>query len=290
MDRRHFIRSCAAVSSLAFLGGWPQASHAAGHEQAVQAPKRPFSELGVQLYTIRFLLAKDYKEPLKRIAAIGYKDLEFFGGGLFQHNPADVKAFMDDLGLVSRSTHVGIEDLRNRFDTVLESAAFFGQKDLILPYLVEKERDTIDKYKSHAELLNRRGEQAKASGFQIAYHNHDFEFAPLDGAIPYDLLLQETDADLVKMQLDFYWVVKAGLDILALFDKSPGRFISCHLKDHAQDGSMAAVGAGTIDFDAIFRHADKAGLERYYVEHDNTETPLESIEQSYAYLMGNATR
>ena len=276
MKRREFIRLGAGVMASLPLMHLPSAL--AGHNQN----KRPYKQLGVQLYTIRDQLAVDYKVPLKTIASLGYKDLEF--AGYFEHKPAEIKRYMDDLGLVSNSTHVRLPALQNDFDSILETAHTMGQTYIVLPWLEEKDRDSLDDYKKHAELLNKRGEQAKSAGFQMAYHNHDFEFMPLDGQLPYDLLLERTDKDLVKMQLDLYWAIKANKDPVQYFKKAPGRFLLCHIKDRAADGSITTVGKGSIDFDALFKYADLAGLQHFYVEHDDTDQPFQSLISSYNYL------
>ena len=118
----------------------------------------------------------------------------------------------------------------------------------------------------------------------MTYHNHDFEFMPLDGVLPYDLLLKETDADLVKMQLDLYWIIKAGHDPIEYFKKAPGRYPLCHIKDLAKDNSITSVGKGSIDFQAMFKQAELAGLKHFYVEDDNTPTPYKSLDYSFNTL------
>jgi sugar phosphate isomerase/epimerase len=277
MKRRDFVRL--GTSALAALPLLKVDGLLANH----QTSQKPYKQLGVQLYSIRDRLEKDFLLPFNIISLLGYKDLEF--AGYFEHKPKDIKCYMDDLGLESNSTHVRLPQLRNDFDSVLETAHIMGQKYLIFPWMEPKERETLDHYKRHAELLNIRGEAAKKAGFQMAYHNHDFEFMPIDGKLPYDLLLEETDSDLVKMQLDLYWIIKANKDPIDFFKKAPGRFHSCHIKDKAADGSITTVGKGSIDFNAIFQHAELAGLRHFVVEHDNTTTPYESLGYSYNQLV-----
>jgi sugar phosphate isomerase/epimerase len=276
MKRRDFLSLTGAAALGAAFTSSGTAAALLNHKQYA------YNELGVQLYTVRAHMQKDFKQPLKKIAGLGYKDVEF--AGYFDHSPKEIKAFMNDIGLVSRASHVGIDLMRNDFDSVLEQAHTMGQKYIVLPWLSEEERKNIDKYKRHAELLNTRGEAAKKAGFQMAYHNHDFEFMTLEGQLPYDLLLRETDSDLVQMELDLYWVVKAGKDPIEYFKKAPGRYPLCHIKDKASDGSITTVGKGSIDFQAIFAHAKTAGLKHFYVEHDNTPRPFESLGYSYKQL------
>jgi len=137
-----------------------------------------------------------------------------------------------------------------------------------------------------ADLLNQRGAEAKATGKMIGYHNHEFEFIDQGGTNGYDILLEGTDPDLVTMEIDFFWAAEAGVDPIALFDRAPGRFTSCHIKDRTTAGDMVSVGDGVIDFASFFEHAEKAGLERFYVEHDNPDEPLGSVARSFAHLQG----
>jgi sugar phosphate isomerase/epimerase len=273
MNRRQFIQnSSASIAALAIGNSlW-----------AKPKIERPYTELGVQLYTLRSLFEHDYQGTLQHVAEIGYKDVEF--GGYFKHDPRSIKKVMNDIGLSSHSSHVQLADVENNFDNVMEIAAVMGQTNLIIPWLAP-ERRTLDSYKSLADLLNNRGEKAKAAGFTLAYHNHEFEFETVEAVVPYDLLLERTDPDIVAFEIDLFWCDEAGVDPVAYFNKAPGRFISCHVKDRTKDGKMVAVGDGNINFNRIFKHAKKAGLKRFYVEHDNPQNPVASVKRSFEYLM-----
>jgi sugar phosphate isomerase/epimerase len=167
------------------------------------------------------------------------------------------------------------------------------------PWIEEEIRKQPDAWKHAAETFNRAGEASKKAGIQFAYHNHWFEFLPVNGKLPYDILLTECDPNLVKMELDLCWITVGGQDPLKYFDRYPGRFPLVHVKDvkrippvtagGAQDfGSsmkdMTEVGSGIIDWKKIFAQSDKAGIKHYFVEHDNPKKPLESIKTSYDYL------
>lgn len=248
----------------------------------VSASPRPYAgRLGVQLYTVRALFEADFAKTLAALAEIGFADCET--AGYFAHDPRDVRAAMDDLGLASRSGHIRLPELRDGFAGQLETAGIMGQQALYLGWIPEEERSG-DRYRALADLLNERGAAAKAAGIQLGYHNHDFEFFAVDGTTGYDILIERTDPDLVTMEIDFFWAAEAGVDPLALFARSPGRFRSCHIKDRAADGAMVSVGDGTIDFAASFAEAGKAGIETFYVEHDNPADPLASVARSFAYL------
>ncbi len=238
--------------------------------------------LGVQLYTVRGLFEKDFAGTLAALAKIGYKDCET--AGYFAHDPRDVRAALDDLGLTSRSGHIRLPELQDGIEEQLEIAKIVGQQSLYLGWIPEEDR-TPDKYRALADLLNSKGETAKAAGIQLGYHNHDFEFAEIEGTKGYDILLERTDPSLVALEIDLFWAVNAGADPRELFARAPGRFHSCHIKDRTADGSMVSVGEGQIDFAGILAEADTAGLETFYVEHDEPEDPLASVTTSYAYLM-----
>jgi sugar phosphate isomerase/epimerase len=134
--------------------------------------------------------------------------------------------------------------------------------------------------------LNRAGEAASRGGIRFAYHNHDFEFAPMENRLPYDVLLESTDPRHVSFELDLYWITKGGQDPLAYFGRWPGRFRMVHVKDSAgpPEHRMADVGAGTIDWGRIFKHRKEAGTEHFFVERDDPPDPFASVAASYAYL------
>lgn len=282
MDRRSFIKSSAVagLSGMALFG----AGCARQEEPAVEAEEEltgSVASIGLQLYTVRSLMQEDFAGTIERVAAIGYKELEF--AGYFDHSPADVRTLIDGLGLTAPAVHAGIGSLRSDLDAVIESAAIIGHQYIVCPYLDENER-TLDHYKQHAEFFNTVGEACKAAGVQFAYHNHDFEFFETDGVLPYDVLLTETDSALMQMELDLYWIRKAGFDERAYFETHPGRFPLCHVKDMAADGEITSVGSGGIDFGTIFAASEEAGLEHYFVEHDFPDDPMQSITDGYAHV------
>ncbi|MBV7260338.1 sugar phosphate isomerase/epimerase family protein [Erythrobacter crassostreae] len=277
-DRRAFMGSAALVG----LGALSGCTAPAGETDADRTKPVYDGLLGVQLYTVREMFEADPKATLEALAEIGFKDCET--AGLFEHKATDIRAMMDDLGLVSRSAHVRLPQLREGFSNAIEEAGMLGQDRLYLGWIPEEER-SLDKYRALAELLNQRGEEAKAAGMMVGYHNHEFEFIDVAGTSGYDILLAETDPELVTMEIDFFWAAEAGINPAALFDKAPGRFTSCHIKDRTSSGDMVSVGDGVIDFASYFELAETAGLERFYVEHDNPEDALASVGRSHAYLM-----
>ena len=245
------------------------------------ATGRTLERIGVQLYTVRSLMEQDVAGTLEQVAAVGYDEVEF--AGYFDHSPAEIRSLLDQFGLAAPAVHVGIDRLRSELGAVLEEAQTIGHRYIVCPWLDEDER-SIDQYKEHAAFFNEVGAACKEAGIQFAYHNHDFEYEVIDGQVPYDVLLDETEADLVQMELDLYWINKAGHDPMAYFERDPGRYTLCHVKDMAAGETMVPVGQGAIDFGAIFAQSEQAGLAHYFVEHDHPDDPMASITTSYTHL------
>jgi sugar phosphate isomerase/epimerase len=242
--------------------------------------------IGVQLYTVRRAMAADFDATLARIASIGYDEVEF--AGYFDRDPSRVKATLDGFGLTAPSAHVPFSMLLDGWDRVLEAATTVGHSYLICPSLPGRVRGSLDGFRETAEIFNRAGERARAAGIQFGYHNHDFEFSPVDGRVPYDLLIAETDPQFVTFQLDLYWMINAGRNPISYFARHPGRFSSVHVKDldRTSEHRMVDVGSGTIDFANIFAHRERAGIQHFFVEHDDPADPFESVRTSYQYLDG----
>jgi sugar phosphate isomerase/epimerase len=237
---------------------------------------------GLQLYTLRDLMAQSVADTLKLVAGVGYTQVEF--AGYYDKSATELKKIMDSEGLSSPSCHVPLDVMQKDLDKVIEQALVVGHKYLVLPYLMDTDRKTIDQYKALAAFLNKAGEKIQAAGMQLAYHNHDFEFIKLSNQVPYDILLNETDAKLLQMELDLYWVVKAGHSPLELFARQPGRFPLWHVKDMDKAGAFADVGKGVIDFQPIFAKAKAAGLRHAFVERDQTDNRVETIRQGFSAL------
>lgn len=270
--RRQFLKCTAGACALAMLPlGFANAN------------KSAHSPIGLQLYTLRDMMAMSVPATLELVSAVGYTDMEF--AGYFGHNAGEIKQLLNDTGLKAPSAHIPLTEFEKGLDSIIEDAKTVGHQYVVLPYLTEAQRGTkIDTYYQLAEKLNRWGEALKKEGIQLAYHNHDFEFETRDGEVPYDVLLNETDAGNVKMELDLYWTVKAKQDPLALFNAHPGRFPLWHVKDMDAQGKFADVGTGEIDFKSIFANAGKAGLAFPFVERDQTDDRLRTIRQGFEGL------
>jgi sugar phosphate isomerase/epimerase len=241
------------------------------------------SKVGVQLYTVRSLMEKDVEGTLAAVAAAGYTEVEF--AGYFDKTPAEIKAMLDRHGLVSPSVHSG-NITPDAWAKALDAAHIIGHEYIVMPWIPPELRKTLDDWKRMAADFNRLAASAKAAGLQFAYHNHDFEFPLVEGKVPYDLLLAETDPNLVKLEIDLYWITKAGQDPLTYFARWPGRIPMVHVKDGKgpPDWAMTEVGSGTIDWKRIFAKSQQAGIQHYFVEHDQPADPIASITASCAYL------
>ncbi|HUF25749.1 MAG TPA: sugar phosphate isomerase/epimerase [Gemmatimonadaceae bacterium] len=240
--------------------------------------------IGLQLYTVRTLMERDFEGTLAAVAGIGYREVEF--AGYFGREPARLRATLDDLRLAAPSAHRPIEQFRTGLSPMLDEAEALGHRYLTCPWLAEGER-TLDGYRRLAGEFNQWGAACRDRGMRFAYHNHEFEFAPMGGTVPFDLLLAETDPALVAYELDLFWIIRAGRDPLEYFDRHKGRFPMWHVKDMRGIGStheMTAVGAGEIDFAGIFARAGDSGLEHFFVEHDQPADPLASVRNSYDHL------
>ena len=244
-------------------------------------PLRFLTSIGVQLYTLHNMMEEDLVGTIRQVAGVGYKELEF--AGLFGHDPAAVRALIDELGLTAPSAHIPIESLKADLAGEIETAKILGHQYIVCPWLSEHQR-SIAQYREHAQFFNEVGMACKESDIQFAYHNHEFEFVETDGVVPYDLLLAETDPELMKMELDLYWIKVAEEDPLRYFAEHPGRFPLCHVKDMANDGSITTVGEGNIDFAPIFAETEQAGLLHYFVEHDWPDDPMGTVTRGFDHV------
>jgi len=272
LTRREFV---GAVGGLLASSALPSGS---ATDSAVM---RKLGRIGVQLYTVRDEMKKNFAGTLARVAQIGYKEVEF--AGYFDHSAKSVRATLRQNGLTSPAAHIGFPVLGKEWDKIIEDALVVGHRYLICPWIDEKLR-TPEGFKQVAELFNKAGERAKAAGLQFGYHNHDFEFKRIQGQLIYDYLLEHTDPKLVAMELDIFWIRTGGQDPLTYFRRYPGRFPCLHIKDMDAAGKMVEVGKGVIPWRAILARRDVAGTKHIFVEHDQPANPFESIRDSYRYL------
>lgn len=258
--------------------------------------------IGLQLYTVRDAMGADPVAALAKVAQIGYTSVEgatYTGSEKFYGmDAAKFATLLKDNGLIMPSSHYRLgEDGKEMKGTILndwqkavDDAAAVGVKYMVCAWLSPAERGKLDHYKKIGADLNTAGEICKKAGIQLCYHNHDFEFIQEDGKYPYETLLGTTDKNLVKMEMDLYWVTKANQDPIALINEHPGRFPLWHVKDmdKTEKRMFTEVGNGIIDFKNIFKHANKAGMKYFFVEQDVCPgNPYDSITQSITYIKKN---
>ena len=276
--RRTFLQSAAACAAAAML---PQR---AAHATPFDLP------LGLQLYSVRDQLKQNYASTLREVGKLGYKQVE--AAGFFGHQPADVNAAMDAAELHLVSAHYSASELLQHFDLILnyqkqlKQAHYLicafpafapGHKAAHLPFKQQVTSFTLEDWKWNARQFNKWGKQAKAAGLQFGYHNHTMEFQPQNGVIPYDLLLKETDPELVIMELDCGWVTVGGGSPEAYLRKYPERIKMLHVKDFARDPGHSSVdnpppaaelGRGTSDYKKIFAAVKPGSLKHIFVEQE----------------------
>jgi len=291
-SRREFLR----VSAAGALGAF-----ALSQFSCTKDPKS--FGLGLQLYTIRDAMALDVPGSLKKVSDAGYKYVELAGyadSKFYGYEPADFKKLVNDLGMEILSSHTQVEaegiTLENA-RKMAEDHARLEVKYCIQPWVVEEARTTIDSYKKMVADWNKVGEIMKQSGIQFGYHNHNFEFATVEGKIPYfDVMMPELDKDLVTMEIDLFWTTKAGQNPVDIIKKYPGRFQLFHMKDMytkeapyyttVGEDDFAPVGEGVINFKEILAVKDIAGMKYMIVEQDLSRDgqPFEDIKKSVINL------
>lgn len=239
--------------------------------------------IGLQLYTLRRAFADDPIRTLERIREIGYDAVEF--AAPLDTDFAPLATRMREIDLDCPSMHAGLADITERPDQVLATAATLGCRFVVLPFVDPKDAD----WRGVVSQLTTFARRAADEGLRVAYHHHHFEFDASRGVRPFDVLVDESDPALIHFELDVYWLKKAGEDPLATIERLAGRVRLLHLKDFAHDGTMADVGAGTLDFPALIAAGRAAGVEHVFVEHDMPPEPYwPSVEASHRYLRGLA--
>ncbi|WP_428330823.1 TIM barrel protein [Mucilaginibacter sp.] len=253
--------------------------------------------VGLQLYSLRDQLPKDPKGVIAKVAAAGYKEVEPFGyskqNGFWGMDAKAFSGLLKDNGLTTPSAHFGMDEYfvhgkTGELETYIDAANITGMTYVVVPSINGEVLKSKDQFKMVAEKMNKAAELCKKSGLKLGYHNHNFEWKPIDGTTFYDTILNETDPALVHMEMDIFWVVRAGQDPVKLFETHPGRFALCHIKDRdkTQTDLNTEIGKGSINFKGILSHAKLAGLKHYIVEQENyiNIDPFVSIAESAAYV------
>jgi len=278
MDRRKFIQTSAiAAAGMLTL-------------PSISAEAKEKKALGLQLYTLRDVIMKDVKGTLDAVASWGYTEVETYGygkGKLFGMPVAEFGSHLKGLGVNVVSGHYGIDLLSNNWDKACADAQSMGQKYVVVPWVDQKYYSSLDELKRTCEAINKAALVAKKYKLRMGYHNHAFEFEPVEGKVMYDVMLDELDPKLVGMEMDIYWVIRANHDPLAYFEKYPNRFELWHIKDMDKTNrdNNADVGTGSIDFVKLLAKGNQAGLKNFFVEQETyPDNPMLSTENCAKYM------
>lgn len=281
LDRRTFLRVTAATAATALAAGAVTSAGALPAAAGTGNRLIPRPAIGMHLYTMRRALAADFAGTIQALADIGYATVGV--SGRHGHSAAAIRAILDDAGVRAVLEHVGYDRLTNNLEGACADVVTLGGHWLVTSSLPGS-LYTLDGIRRAAAEFNRAGAVAATYGLKVLHHNHATEFRTDGGRVLYDVLLEETDPDLVGFELDVYWAARGGFDAGDYFVRYPARFPALHVKDMAPDGGFADVGSGVLDFAAMFEHAHRGGVRQFLVEHDNPADELSTARNSFRAL------
>jgi sugar phosphate isomerase/epimerase len=281
MNRREFSLASLSLAALSSFGGCVPMPSSTSSGAAL----RKFDKIGIQLWTVRDLFKQDPIATFKMLAKAGYQQVEFANLEPLPITPKELRKVANDVGISFPAAHFNPNFHFETPQFVIDTAGVLGCKYVINSWIDEKDR-TKSGYLRQADMFNKVAGNMRKAGLRYGFHNHQFEFEKMDREkTGYDLLMQNTDPALVDMELDMYWVVDGGADIMDLLTRYPGRFKTAHIKDRTADGKMVDVGEGAIDWKTAIGTAMDVGIEYYFVEHDSPAAPVAAaITSSYQYL------
>lgn len=302
MKRRTFLAGSAALAGAFGL----QSRH------RLQARTPDSQPIGLQLYTVIAELERDFERTLAEVSRIGYTEVETMGS--FGRDPAFVREALDHFGLKSPSQHIvspplydivrrsvigelsGPETVRlltvglatgemaKLVAEAIETAKALGQQYVVWPACWKPQIATREAQLQFADVLNRAGKACAEAGLKFGFHNHGEELVAVDGVVPYEVLLDNTDPREVLLEMDVYWMHWGKKSPIEYLRRYGSRYAQLHLKDAASDGKFAAMGAGVIDFPPILTAARKAGVRHFYVEQNSPTDVAGAIATSFSYL------
>ena len=314
-NRRTFIKK---INTLLIMSTLPTGAFAQSDQK--------LKNIGIQLFSLPFLLEKDFVAAIKMLQEMGYKELElygpypfsdpsaikgweaitpalgFSGSGYFGRTIKEIKSILDDHGMSSPSAHTDLETLKNGMGSLAEAAHILGHQYVVLPAIPDEERQTLDDYKRIADLFNQIGSEAKKLGIKFAYHNHGYGIKPLENNIvPLEIIIDNTDPEVVFLEMDIYWTTAGGADPITYLNKYPDRYHLLHLKDmkpkkqFSGDGGdasqwmelfpfMTTAGNGELKVDQIVEIGLKTGVQHFFVEQDMVAEPEIALKKSIEFL------
>ncbi len=289
MNRRKFIKNSGIIGVTALLP-----------LPCFSMIEQPNYKMGYQLYSIRDKMAKDPVNTLKSLKAMGYEDFEIYGfdnekGMFYGYKSSEFKQILDDLNLSVSSGHYGFssylekseDDLKRFVDQCIIGAKTLDSKYITWPWIAPEQR-TIDNFKLMSKKLNLIGEQITEAGIGFAYHNHGYEFEEHDGESGFEIIMNETDPSLVKLQMDMYWVMRSSkYTPKELINAQPGRYVMWHIKDMDKvSRDYTELGNGSIDYVKLLPDSNKSGLEFYFIEQGGnfSDDSMKSASDSAKYF------
>ncbi len=320
MDRKDFIEKTALLSAAGVFASDLVIAQMATTNNSVRIDK-----VGVQLFSLPYLLEKDFKAAIAMLSQMGYSEIELFGpypysadsakerwkslipmlgfagSGYFGRTEQEIGAILNEFNMTVPAAHTDLESLRTNMGELGTAGDNLGIEYVILPAIPEEERKTLDGYKRIAEVFNGIGAQAKSNGLKFAYHNHGYGLNEVDGQVPMQIILDNTDPDLVFFEMDLFWTIAGRADPITYLRNNPNRYHLMHVKDmnakvhFSGDGSdagqwmelfphMTTAGDGVIDLEAIVPAAQEAGVHHFFVEQDKVNEPEIALKKSLDYL------
>lgn len=314
MNRRDFLQSAALLSTAGLLG-----------TQRSFAEANILKKIGIQLFSLPKLLEKDFRAAIQMLSQMGYREIEmygpfpfsaneakeswnavtpslgFSGSGYFGLKAAEVNKIFKENKITTPSVHTDLVTLQKNMNGLGEAGHILGFEYVGLPAIPPDKRKTLDDYKKIADEFNRIGEQAKNAGLKFSYHNHGYGLKEMEGKIPLNVILENTDPKLVFLEMDLYWTVAGGADPVSYLKNYPGRYHLMHVKDMKEkkqfsgDGGdsgqwielfpyMTTAGDGVIDLKMIIAQAQKSGVKHFFVEQDMVNEPEVALKRSIDYL------
>jgi sugar phosphate isomerase/epimerase len=293
-NRRLFIKSAGAaaagslvwsLSSCGSSGGKSDAADSTGTSSDLVSEAPSIPDFGLQLYSVRDVIGADPKGILKQIAGFGYKKIEGYQGdkGIYWGmTPKEFKAYMDELGMKIVSSHA---DTTKNLEKAAADAAEAGLTYLLQPYIGPQK--SVDEWKKRADEFNKRGDICKKAGIRFGYHNHDYTFKEIDGQIPQEILLDNTDKSLVVFELDLMWIQVPQYDTVGHLTKYAGRYELCHIKDFVREPKVEStdLGKGIVDYPSLLKTASDKGITQFIVEQEAYPEPvMKCIENNAEYM------
>lgn len=238
--------------------------------------------IGLHLSTVADLLDEDFAGTLEEIARIGYREVEF--AGYHGRDPEEVRRALVRAGLEAPASQVSFRTMMSDWERSIVAAHIIGHRYLVLDGIPSNRRQSLNAYRRAAGLFNRAAATARIAGMGFAYRNQASDLQPMEDRIPYDVLLEETDPELVRLEVDLHEMRRGGRDPVEHIEDHLDRIHLVHVKDTGADGEETLPGRGATDFSRVFARGREAGIRHYFVAHGDREAPLASIRTSYGYL------